>query len=77
MGKQTSYDGTALLADGDANGDGNVNDTDLGIWQSQFGLSSSVSVVSVVPEPASLGLIMTACLAASLLDRPLTTRRAA
>ncbi|MCA9235829.1 MAG: PEP-CTERM sorting domain-containing protein, partial [Planctomycetales bacterium] len=51
-------DGTALMVDGDANGDGNVNDADLTVWQSQFGTSPATSVVSAVPEPTTLALAL-------------------
>jgi len=51
--------GGALNADGDANGDGNVDAADLAIWETQYGgpppLSSSLASV---PEPASAMLLM-------------------
>ncbi len=53
-------DGTAQLGDGDANADGNVDAADLGIWQGQFGSAATVSAVSAVPEPASIGLVLLA-----------------
>lgn len=45
-------DGTALLADGDANGDGKVTADDLAIWQTQYGTSTPPA--AAVPEPAAL-----------------------
>ncbi|MCA9237072.1 MAG: PEP-CTERM sorting domain-containing protein [Planctomycetales bacterium] len=50
-------DGSATLADGDANGDGNVDDVDLAIWESQFGSPAGVINQASVPEPASLALL--------------------
>ena len=49
-------DGTALLGDGDANGDGNVAADDLTIWQSQFG--ASAGSITSVPEPASQAVML-------------------
>jgi hypothetical protein len=55
-------DGTATLATGDANDDGNVTTADLGIWQTQF-VEGQTPGVSAVPEPASLALAAVVLLA--------------
>ena len=50
----------ATKADGDANGDGLVNDADLSLWQAEFGsqLPSAVAFANdVVPEPAAAVLL--------------------
>lgn len=57
-------DGTALLSDGDADGDGNVLASDLAAWQSQFSTDpTSTATAAAAPEPASLALV--ACMAAA------------
>ena len=50
--------GTALPSTGDANGDMDVNDEDLSIWQDQFGNPSLPLTASAtaVPEPGGLWL---------------------
>ena len=45
---------------GDANGDGDVNDLDLAIWETQYGTIPPLAGVAAVPEPASLALILLA-----------------
>ncbi len=49
-------DGSAMLADGDANGDGNVTDADLTIWKSQFG-AAATPTIGAVPEPGGAILL--------------------
>ena len=49
--------GTASFADGDANGDFNVDRGDLSYWKGQFAGASAVAAAGAVPEPAA------ACLA--------------
>lgn len=64
----------AQLSDGDANGDETVDIADLAFWSSQYGTSSDLNltiatlqgVVSVVPEPSSLGCFCSAVGAWSL-----------
>jgi hypothetical protein len=60
---------TELTADG--NHDGLVNAADLTIWQNNYGLSlnASPSLMSAVPEPATL-LVMLAVLPAAIGGRP-------
>jgi hypothetical protein len=48
---------TASFADGDANGDFNVDRGDLAYWRGQFAEASATAAAGAVPEPA------TACLA--------------
>lgn len=59
---QRNVGGPGTQSDGDANSDGNVDDVDLGVWQSQFGSDPSglASVAAVVPEPATSMLIFAA-----------------
>ena len=47
-------DGTALIGDGDADGNGNVDGVDLAIWKGQFGMGGALSAASAIPEPATL-----------------------
>jgi hypothetical protein len=46
----------ALLSDGDADGDGDVDGADFVVWQTHYAPSSNAT--SVVPEPATAGLIL-------------------
>ena len=48
----------ATLAQGDANGDGVVNGQDFMIWQSRFELPEFSTSGQVVPEPASVVLLL-------------------
>ena len=61
-------DGTAQLGDGDANDDGNVNDVDLGIWDTQYGPVGPLAGLASVPEPtgAVLTVIAFAYVAATM-----------
>ncbi|MBN1852590.1 MAG: PEP-CTERM sorting domain-containing protein, partial [Pirellulales bacterium] len=52
---------------GDANGDGTVDQADLTVWQSQFG-SPPPAMVTAIPEPATWLLLV-------LLIVPLALRR--
>ena len=47
----------AETSDGDANGDGAVNQQDLAIWNDAFGTIPSASAAASVPAPASAGLV--------------------
>ncbi|BBO35833.1 PEP-CTERM sorting domain-containing protein [Lacipirellula parvula] len=58
----------ALLADGDANGDGAVNDLDLAAWNANFG-AGPTPPISAVPEPAALTLAGIAILASAAMRR--------
>jgi len=50
--------GTAVLADGDGNGDGNVDEQDLALWNFVSSLPTpTTSAVATVPEPASFMLV--------------------
>ncbi|QDS98262.1 hypothetical protein [Adhaeretor mobilis] len=58
--------GTAdpLFADGDANGDGFIDDLDVGIFQTQYGTNpNAVASAAAVPEPSTavLGLLFALC----------------
>ena len=57
-------DGTAQLADGDANDDGNVGPADLAVWQRQYGTSPAPSTAAAVPEPGGWTLVALATLLA-------------
>ncbi len=61
--------GTAVVTDGDSNGDGNVDEQDLAIWRTLDDFVSSLSAptppVTSIPEPAS---VMLAGFAALLLS---------
>jgi len=54
---QQNYLTGSTLAQGDANGDGLVNDVDLQIWEGQFGVTSLSSTAAAVPEPGTLLLV--------------------
>ena len=54
--------GGTLYGPGDANGDGNVDQLDIDIWQTQYGTSPITDKASTVPEPSSLVLWGLACL---------------
>jgi hypothetical protein len=58
----------AQLADGDANGDHAVDGNDLVVWQGQYG-GSTLAAVSVVPEPATIGMLMGVALLVGLRRR--------
>ncbi|WP_428306664.1 hypothetical protein [Lacipirellula sp.] len=58
----------ALLGDGDANGDGAVNDLDLAAWSANFGVGSTPPI-SAVPEPTAIALAATALAAAMFARR--------
>jgi MYXO-CTERM domain-containing protein len=62
-GVGTASGGT--LAQGDANGDGAINATDLGIWKSQFGPGA----VAAVPEPTSAALAAIVVAAGAFIRR--------
>jgi hypothetical protein len=61
--------GAGTNATGDANGDGQVNAADLGIWKTKFGPGAAAGAAGAVPEPAAwalallaaVGLIATNC----------------
>jgi hypothetical protein len=61
-------DGSANLADGDANDDGNVTAADLEILKTQFG-AASAAAAAAVPEPATYGLALLALAGAAALRR--------
>nr|MBA3484942.1 hypothetical protein [Pirellulales bacterium] len=65
--------GAAQPADGDANGDMNVDAADLSIFQQQFGTGGSASPsVAAVPEPSSaLLIVLGACVARAYRTRQL------
>jgi hypothetical protein len=46
----------ATRGQGDANGDGAVNSSDLNIWRTKFGTAGAQVAVSGVPEPAAVTL---------------------
>ncbi len=48
----------AARNDGDANGDGLVNEADLDLWRNQFSTSASQSATTTVPEPPTLLLLL-------------------
>ncbi len=50
--------GSATLADGDANSDTNVDAFDLAIWQDQFGKPVACGNVTAVPEPGTVALVL-------------------
>ena len=57
----------ATHANGDANGDDQINDADLAVWEAQYGSAPPLSAVSAaVPEPTTCTLALAAlCLAMS------------
>jgi hypothetical protein len=61
--------GTATLAEGDANDDKNVDATDLGIWQAQFGNATATATLAAVPEPSALASLLAGLLAGAGLFR--------
>lgn len=67
-------DGTALNGNGDANLDGNVNATDLGLVKGKFGGPPAVVTVGAVPEPASWASAAVALAIASVWRRSRSTR---
>jgi len=63
----------AIKGDGDANGNGGVNSTDLALWEAQFGqplpLIGGLAVASTaIPEPAT-GTLVIACVITSMTLR--------
>ncbi len=65
--------GGAELEQGDANGDGLVDAADLNAWSTDYGTGatppSGRSLATVVPEPATFGLIVASLAAASVARR--------
>jgi hypothetical protein len=86
--EDTAIDGSDFLAwqrgfgldnqhnndNGDANGDGLVNDADFAGWTSQYG-TQVTPVSSVVPEPAALTLAVWGAVGAGLWRRGWTAVR--
>jgi hypothetical protein len=54
---------------GDADGDGFVNGTDLGVWGAHFGGTPAAPAIGAVPEPASLALAAFAAVASLSTSR--------
>ena len=48
----------ASLGNGDADGDGDVDGADFGIWQANYSPNFGGAVITGVPEPATLGLVL-------------------
>lgn len=61
----------ATNATGDADGDGDVELADLGVWQAQYGImpAPAVAVASAVPEPTSLLLVLFGTMALAVSRR--------
>jgi len=56
----------ATHANGDANGDDQINDADLDVWEAQYGSAPPLSAIGAVPEPTTCTLALAAlCLAMS------------
>lgn len=55
----------AMLSQGDANGDGAVDSSDIDVWQLQYAASSAPSTASSVPEPVTGVMIALALLSAT------------
>jgi hypothetical protein len=67
--------GTGALSTGDANGDSDVNETDLAIWQAQYGLETSpLSLANILPEPTASVLLLLGTLLLSTGNRALSHR---
>ncbi|MEM8944972.1 MAG: DUF1559 domain-containing protein [Planctomycetota bacterium] len=64
-------DGSANVADGDANFDGNVDELDFAIWQQQFGTGQTLAgSFAAVPEPTGLALLLSVLVAGCGLTSP-------
>jgi hypothetical protein len=61
------------LEQGDANGDGLVDAADLNAWSTAYGTGaappSSIALATVVPEPATVGLVVASLMTASVARR--------
>lgn len=57
----------ATRPQGDANGDGDVNELDLGIWKERYGSAAATPAVASVPEPATASLLLVICGSAASL----------
>jgi hypothetical protein len=59
----------ALLEQGDADVDGDIDGADFLAWQRQLGGGAASAASSVVPEPASFGIVLSGALALRLRRR--------
>ena len=64
---QRGFTGPGRLADGDANGDAAVNETDYLLWKLKYGATSAVPAGSTIPEPT--GALLAAAGAVLLAGR--------
>jgi hypothetical protein len=55
---QSGYLSGTTHAEGDANGDGLVDDTDRAVWEFQFGGPPSSAIAAAIPEPGAIGLAL-------------------
>jgi hypothetical protein len=61
----------ASWADGDTDFDGDIDGADFLTWQRQFGRSiNSIMAAQAIPEPASIGLVLSGLIGLALASRP-------